>query len=469
MLVAALVVVTLRCGTRSGDRSSVDGDASIADASSSAADGVERADTDKASSATHGATKPGAPRRRRTPAADEESPATTSTSPASPADPKRASSAEDDAASRSPYGAFTLVGENGAHPGRWFGESVAIDGDVAVIAAPGFKKDVVGCGAAFVYERKNKVWTETQRIDSPRPDVRGFARRVGVSAGRVVVFGGSAVGRNEDTFRSYVRDDDGAWKLESEVNFGPNMAQDAVVRGDTVAVSGVPGGSVAIWQAHAGKWEQVQRVDAPADERSKGRFGVWLSLAGDTLAVHNDGAAHPSGGVAYVYRRREGRFEADTTIDLRGSQTAYGTLARDGAALVWMTEGMGPLVVNERVDGHWSAALSASKNWGEVVAMTGSHPFASDGDLVVASSRDWKEIVVLQRRDDGWYRTSMAPARPRDWAGGMWPAWHPNVAISGRSVVVGTEWDGVDSGRAWFFDITDDDLARATKIESDAK
>src|SRR5262249_51282313 len=158
------------------------------------------------------ATKPAAPRRRRTSAA-EESPSTTNEGPASPTTSKTASS---DAASRTSYGRFTLVGEADAHPRREFGKSVAIEGDVAGVAAPHFKRDAVECGAAYVFERTGGDWTQTLRLDSPRPDAFGFACRVGVAEGRVIVFSGAVAPSGVDEFRAYVRDAGGKWTLESE-------------------------------------------------------------------------------------------------------------------------------------------------------------------------------------------------------------------------------------------------------------
>jgi len=275
-------------------------------------------------------------------------------------------------------------------------------------------------------------------------------------------------------FRTYARNADGAWALESEVPLSEPLIYDCVVRGDTAAV-GV-NGAVLIWRRGADGWKQVQRIKAP-EACTRTDFGVWLSLAGDTLAVDAEGnsgkfrvGSFGSGSDVYVYRRKEDRFELEPTLVIAIGQDAHGTLAHGGAALVWMWRAGPPLHVDERKDTGWTRTLARWNGFrGGSAIRSGEHSLAGDGDLVVGAARDWTEFVVLHRRDDGWYRTSMAPAKPRDWAGGKWPAWHPNVAISGRSIVVGTEWDGVDSGRAWFFDITDEDLARSTKIESDAK
>jgi hypothetical protein len=115
------------------------------------------------------------------------------------------------------YGNFTLLGRADARPGRGFGDSVAIEGDVAVVGAPGFTVGPVACGAAYVFERGGGGWTQTARLDAPRPDMSGFARRVGVSGKDVIVFGGPSVGSNRAVFRTYRRRASGEWEIAGEV------------------------------------------------------------------------------------------------------------------------------------------------------------------------------------------------------------------------------------------------------------
>jgi hypothetical protein len=360
---------------------------------------------------------------------------------------------------------FVLLGDAEAEGqrGRGFGDSVAVDRDIVVIAAPRFRVGAIACGAAYVFERRGGVWKETARLDSPRPEASGFARRVGVSGERVVVFGGRGqpAGSDAEVFRSYVRSKDGAWAVEAEAAIG-SFGWDAALSGDTAAVNVC--NSVEVWRIADGTWRREQVIEPSGDQDSSG-FGSWISLSGDSLAVNCD-----TPPVVAVYRRSAKGFVHEAAIPADGDAT-FGTLVRGGRSLVTFHE-IGRLSVHEPSPGAWTRVLQRS-GFGEVVTLPKGHAVAGDGDLAVASSRDWNEFVVVQRRDDGWYRTSLAPPKnlgaPADSGGRFWPAWHPNVALSGRTAVVGTDWDASDTGRAWIFDVTDQDLARATKIEPDAR
>ena len=385
-----------------------------------------------------------------------------------PPKPATADSARLEGVKTTAHGRFALVGAPDWSMSGYFGASVAVDGDIAVIAAPGaMSRGWVVCGEAYIYERREHVWTPTAVLKSPRPDVEGFARRVAVSGTRIAVFGGFARGSEAPVFNTYVRGKDGSWNEEAEVPTGEPMSWDATLRGDVAFVGEKSG--VGIYRLDAGSWSRVQSLTAPAD-RARARFGVWLSSAGETLAVDCDDVTGADGVAteSYLYRLRDGAFVAETRLPFE-TQRLFGCLARAGAAFVSMG-GSGPLIVSERDGATWGRALTATKDWGAMGCLETGHPFAADGNLVVGASAGWHEFVVLERREDGWYRTALAPPAdlvPRDT--GMWPPANPYVALSGRTAVVGTGLQVQGDGRLWFFDITDDDLARATKIEPDTK
>lgn len=267
----------------------------------------------------------------------------------------------------------------------------------------------------------------------------------------------------ERRFHSYVRDDAGGWRLDEVVLTGHPMSHDAALFGKT-AVVGV-GGAVEVWRLVDGKWASVGRVDAPKDCRPSD-FGRWFSFCGDTLAI-SASARRGSWVGATLWRERDGAFAEEARVDF-GGQDRFGALAAGGQSLVTLTS-VPSVVVYERGALGWFRTLGAVKGWERVERERDSHPFAGDGDLVVASSRDTDEFVVLQRRDDGWYRQSMAPELRTGDPRNVWSASRRNVALSGRTAVVGLQSFRGNSGRAWIFDITDEDLARATKIESDVK
>ena len=352
-----------------------------------------------------------------------------------------------------PYGRFTLFGDADAAPERAFGESVAIAGDVAVAGAPGFEQRGFRCGAAYVFERREGVWTQTQRLDAPLPTRQGFARRVAVVAGAIVVL-------DVDLFRTYVAGN-GAWRQAGETQLPSPMLSDAVARGDTLAV-GVKG-AVMLFRRVGAEWGDRTLVAAPADRRA--RFGNWLSLDGDSLAVLSYDSRSVGAGVATFVFRRDGRTFGRApvaTLTLARANHVDGALALRGTALLQASE-EGTLTIDEQSQAGWTRTTARGLRRGSFSPLHGANGMAGDGSLVVAVEVEPASFAVFEHRDDGWYRTAVAaPDVPR----GIGEAiWHPHIALSGRTVVAATSWDARNSGRAWIFDITDDDLARAARIE----
>ena len=77
-----------------------------------------------------------------------------------------------------------------------FGNSVAVDGDTAVIGAPQADGNVGGTGAAFVFLRSAGVWTEQAKLTASDADaLDDFGRSVSVSGDTAVV---GAVGDDDN-------------------------------------------------------------------------------------------------------------------------------------------------------------------------------------------------------------------------------------------------------------------------------
>ncbi|HPF41594.1 MAG TPA: FG-GAP repeat protein [Phycisphaerae bacterium] len=85
-------------------------------------------------------------------------------------------------------GAWELVdklhGDTNTTPDRGFGYSVACDGDVAVVGAPGGPGTTIG--AAYVFRKIDGVWVQESRFSSAIPS-DGYGRSVAIDGRRIVV------------------------------------------------------------------------------------------------------------------------------------------------------------------------------------------------------------------------------------------------------------------------------------------
>jgi hypothetical protein len=135
-----------------------------------------------------------------------------------------------------------LVAEDsGDH--RHFGSSVTIDGDVAVVGAPGAGEDGECPGAAYVFVRDGDIWTQEARLAAGDGDQGDrFGASVSLS-GRYLVVGAPNAGGSGAAY--LFRRDGSAWTEEGKITAGDAKAgkhfgASVAMSGDQV-IAGAPG------------------------------------------------------------------------------------------------------------------------------------------------------------------------------------------------------------------------------------
>lgn len=223
-----------------------------------------------------------------------------------------------------------------------FGQAVAIDGDTAVVAAPG--RDAVQ-----VFARSGRSWL----------------------AGPVLTRSDSSSG--------------GA--------FGSNIA----VSGDVLAVA-APGGNagVSVFERSGGEWTERTPPLTGSGQKPGDNFGSAMALDGDWLLVGAalDDSQEVGSGAVYAFEREDGAWTERPKLLEEGafpkSNRNFGrTMAISGrrAAIVAKSVGPGTVNVLDQVGDGWSqtarfdgAELGAAPNFGISVAV--------HGDLLVVGADD---------------------------------------------------------------------------------
>jgi FG-GAP repeat len=197
--------------------------------------------------------------------------------------------------------------------GAFFGTSVAIEGDTAVIGA---RRDNY-TGSAYVFTRTGTVWTQQARLtasDAADDDQFGFS--VSVSGETVVV---GAYKKNTTAGAAYVFKRSGAsWAQEAKLlgldtvsgdEFGYSVSVD-----DDTALIGAPsdiyypfdaGAAYVFTRDEFDVWHQRDKLLA-SDRAVDDRFGHRLSLDGDLAVVSSyldDAWAGADQGSAYIFTR----------------------------------------------------------------------------------------------------------------------------------------------------------------------
>ncbi len=246
-----------------------------------------------------------------------------------------------------------------------FGFSIAVNGDIAAIAAP--EATVEGkrkAGQVELFRYIDGNWVHTQTLTEPRPaNDNQFGYDLALADGTLAVGTFGYDGKRSNSGRVYLYESKaGGWKLEtalqtpsprSRERFGYNVA----LSGDTLAVATLrgndgtaSGGDVFLFRRDGGDWELQQSIEIPG---SSDRFGQSIALQGDLLAIgsfaNDDECSHyiSDAGRVTLYRRNGKKWEKETelkadnagggdrfgfSVALSGNTLAVGAICEDSIA-----------------------------------------------------------------------------------------------------------------------------------------
>ena len=311
-----------------------------------------------------------------------------------------------------------------------FGSAVAIDGETAVVGAPGADEVADGAGAVYVFLRDpDSSWAETIKLTAPdgmAGDAFGMA--VAIDDDLLVVgapFADSIAAAQSGAAYVYRRDQFGAWsflvKLEPtdgllDDEFGASVS----VEGSTVVVgsplsdeAGVDSGSVYVYEPDlTEKWVEIAELSS--DDHAAGDWlgeSVWINedeiLVGAPNAI---GFSVAGAGSAYI-------FTADETGVW--SQTSKLT-ADDGA-----------------IGAEFGAGVSRDGAFASVGA-----PSTADGGAVYLYAQD--PVTKLWSQSDRYNPGSLAV----DDTLGLTIAMHDRIVLGGA---IGDDSEAAEAGAAWAF------------------
>jgi len=201
----------------------------------------------------------------------------------------------------------------------FFGWSVSIDGDTAIVGAPwkdsGAFEDV---GAAYIFERDpvNGIWGETVKLlpSTPYANYISFGCSVSIDGDYAVV---GAYGDSAFTGAAYVFDASGAggWSTASRTRLsilgtpGDSIGRSVSIDGDYIVV-GAPDfatstGIAYVFKKTVAGWIRITMLGDPFGGTSYDRFGYSVSIDGDYMVVGAPGDDYDT-GVAYVFDKSSG-------------------------------------------------------------------------------------------------------------------------------------------------------------------
>ncbi|MBU1692851.1 MAG: FG-GAP repeat protein [Verrucomicrobia bacterium] len=381
----------------------------------------------------------------------------------------------------------------------YFGWSVSVAGDVALVGAYGGDDAGNISGSAYIFERNaggTNAWGEVRKLmasDGSTNDYFGWSVAVAGDVAVAGAYGDSDAGASSGSAYVFERNAGGtnAWGQVRKLTAPDGTATDwfgrsVAVAGDVVLVGapydddvGDDSGSVYVFERNAGgtnAWGQVVKLRA-SDGAAGDRFGWSVSVADDVAVVGAslDDDAGGASGSAYIFRRNAGGTNAwgqvrkltasdgTTNDDFGCSVSVAGDVALVGA--------YGDDDAGESSGSAYIIPLSAlTKDFAETAKLTASDGAPSDvfgcsvsvdGDVALAGAKQDQEAgisygaaYVFERNAEGtnaWGEVRKLRASDA----GEGDKFGCAVSVDGDVALVGAEWDDApdsESGSAYVFE-----------------
>ncbi len=346
----------------------------------------------------------------------------------------------------------------------FFGYSVAIDGDTAVVGA---WNDNGNKGAAYVFVQTGTTWSQQQELtaaDGASGDAFGYSVAVSGNTALIGAVGkaGSGAASSQGYAYAFARTGN-TWAQQQEFTSPDGVANDCfgctvAVRGGTALV-GAPGKFSGMGAAYAvvnqgGTWQQQQEFSGQAAGEA---FGFSVALSPDaTTAIIGGYGANSETGHAYVLTTNGSTWSQQAVLVATGGlpqdRFGYSVAADTDTALIgaYGHGGTGAAYIFTRSAGVWSQQVSpllaadgaANDSFGYSVALAG-------GTAVVGAYEKGGTLgpgaaYVFTNSGGTWSQQKVL-------ASGSGQYFGYSVATTATAVVVGAFGAASDSGGAYVF------------------
>ena len=320
-----------------------------------------------------------------------------------------------------------LMAEDGND--SFFGFSVSVSGDTAVISARTVSNNDSFTGSAYIFTRgENGDWNQQARLEADdNNEENQFAySAVSISGNTVVI--GDRVGAG--LVYIFLRDEDNNWNLHTKLNLNTlapvSFGRSVSISGNTIAIGSLAHSVYIYVLDENDEWVQQARLVSNDSSRNH-YFGISVSVSENTalIGAWNDDEKGTLSGSAYIFSR-----------DLNGDWSQQAKLFADDAS------------ENRRFG--YSVSISGDKAviGGDSISSAPAYSFVKN------ENGDWKQQAKFLTIDgDGFDRFGRT------------------VSIDEDTAIIGAFFDnndnGIDSGSAYIFDLAETTASCSKAIELD--
>ncbi|MET0647059.1 MAG: hypothetical protein ABW208_10590, partial [Pyrinomonadaceae bacterium] len=372
----------------------------------------------------------------------------------------------------------------------FFGVSVAVDGDTAVVGAHDDDSPSTDAGSAYVFVRTGSTWAQQKKLvasDAAAND--HFGRSVAISGDTIVVGAEADDSPNADAGSAYVFVRAGSVWTEQQKLVAPDQAPSdnfgisVVIGGDTIIVgahlSNSPvsnTGAAYVFVRTGSTWAGQQKLVA-SDAAAEDRFGISVAMSGDTAVVGADGD-DGSAGAAYVFVRTGSNWTEQQK--LVASDRAVNDRFGEAAAISGDTVIVGAVFshVPAGQDGAAYVFVRSGTTWTQQQKLSNPEPSSDDldpdffgdsvaisGDTVVVGATADVEDTPFEPADRGsayvFVRTGSTWSQHQKLVGGPGESagegFGNAAAVSGNTIIVGASGDSrvaINAGSAYVYNNT---------------
>jgi FG-GAP repeat protein/glucodextranase-like protein len=372
----------------------------------------------------------------------------------------------------------------------YFGDSVSIYGDTAIVGAPDAVNDGVQSGAAYIFKYDGSVWVEEAKLiadDGAEWDF--FGRSVSIYGDTVIV---GADGVDSQGYRSgaaYVFKREGsAWTEQGKLTASDATADDyfgssvsiygeyAIIGAEGDDDNGIYSGAAYILKREGSTWSEQAKLTA-SNGKAWASFGHSVSIYGDYAIVGdiNVNDAGTSNCAAYIFKREGSSWVEQTKLFVHGfsedgsSVSIYKDYAivgttysihegiYQGAAYIFKRDGsiwdeQAQLTAGDPAqDNFFGSSVSIYKDYA-VVGASGNY---ENGSYIGAA-------YIFKQEGFVWSEQNKLTASDADqWpiCDDIWddcPGFGEAVALHGGNTIIGAGFaatDGIESGAAYIYSI----------------
>jgi len=362
-----------------------------------------------------------------------------------------------------------LLASDGGSEDR-FGYSVSIHGDTALIGAPEWTNTYTahGPGSAYIFTRTDNTWKQQQKLTASDGEVNDQFGRWSVSLdGDTALIGAPGDDRERGSAYVFIRTEDG-WKQQQKLTASDGTACDqfgcSVSLDGNTALIGAKGyfdlinpGSAYVFIRTGTTWKQQQKLTA-SDGTAHDLFGGSVSLDGntaiigaavDTFTKEGKGSAYIFALIGTTWKQQQKLTASDgvtkdhfgRSVSLDGNTAIIGASGDDdfrGSAYVFTRTGSAwkqqqKILPSDRYEYSY---------FGKSVSLFGYN--------VLIGSWGKNRAYVFACTDSTW--TQQQELTASDYSVG--DSFGFSVSLDGNTAIIGSNADndnGIDSGSAYIF------------------